>query len=147
MMEKMYSWKLCPWEQDTFPIKRGTGSEGFVFLCRGDTYLRYRSIYWITQLEVNIDWLLHSQSTLPVPQLDTTPTQQTMLKVECYPCHWRGHQFPTHIVIYPASQIRLQWRSYENMDGSQESKLSLQVVIVLVKIHIHSSDTVRFAFL
>lgn len=93
--------KIVPLGKRCFSHKKGTGSEWFVFSCRGDTYLRCRSTYWITQSEVNIDWLLHFQSTLPVPQLGPTPTEQTMLEVECYPCHWRGHQFPTHIFIQP----------------------------------------------
>lgn len=45
MMEKNVFMKIVLMGKRHFHDKKGTGSEGFVFLCRGDTYLRYRSTY------------------------------------------------------------------------------------------------------
>lgn len=77
--------KIVPLGKRYFHHKKATGSEGFLFLCKGDTF--EVQINMLNNTEINTDWRLHSQSTLPVPQLDPTPTQQTMLEVVCYPCH------------------------------------------------------------
>lgn len=148
----MYLWKLCSWEKDTFTIKRGHGVKD-LSSCTEETHIWGTDQHTELQFEVNTIWLLHSQSTLPVPQLDPSPSQPTMLEVVCYPCHWRERIYAqkrapvSYPYIYPTSQIHLQQGLYQNVTGSQESKECPRVFIILVKIHAHSSDTVNFVIL
>lgn len=136
--KKMYLWKLCSWEKDIFMIKRGQGVKD-LFSCAEETHIWGTDQHTELQFEVNTIWLLHSQSTLPVPQLDPTPSQPTMLEVVCYPCHWRERIYAqkrapvSYPYIYPTSQIHLQQGLYQNVTGSQETKECPRVVIILVK--------------
>lgn len=63
--------KLRPREKSMFTIKWGQRVKD-LFSSAEETYMRYRLICWLKQLEVNIAWLLHSQSTLLVLQSDPT---------------------------------------------------------------------------
>lgn len=126
--------------------------QGFVFLCRGDTYEvqinmltnAVRRKYWMTSAFPE-----HTASSPVRPY----PKKQAVLEVVCYPCHWRKRIYAqkrapvSYPYIYPASHICLQKRLYQNIHGSQELKRLSLWVVVSAKVHAHSSDKVYFIFL
>lgn len=151
-MEKNVFMKIVPLAKRHFHHKKGIGSEGFVFLCRRDTYLRYRSTCWITQLVRSRYWLASAfpERTASSPvrpySYTTNYARGSMLSLSPKRKNLYTEESTSFLPIYLSSLSDNAYNggSYQNTDGRQESKQSPQVVIVVLEIHAHSSDTVHF---